>query len=72
MFAPTGFGPGIDSAAEAIKNATVNAEKKRVEQERVEQESSVNVTISNPNFIGKENDPKARGAESNMDFIMNT
>ena len=67
MFAPTGFGPGIDSAAEAIKNATVNAEKKRVEQE-----SSVNVTISNPNFIGKENDPKARGAESNMDFIMNT
>lgn len=67
MFAPTGFGPGIDSAAEAIKNATVNAEKKRVEQE-----SSVNVTISNPNFIGKENDPRARGAESNMDFIMNT
>ena len=67
MFAPTGFGPGIDSAAEAIKNATVNAEKKRVEQE-----SSVNVTISNPNFIGKENDPKALGAESNMDFIMNT
>ena len=67
MFAPTGFGPGIESAAEAIKNATVNAEKKRVEQE-----NSVNVTISNPNFIGKENDPKARGAESNMDFIMNT
>ena len=67
MFAPTGFGPGIDSAAEAIKNATVNAEKKRVEQE-----NGVNVTISNPNFIGKENDPRARGAESNMDFIMNT
>ena len=67
MFAPTGFGPGIDSAAEAIKNATVNAEKKRVEQE-----SNANVTISNPNFIGKENDPRARGAESNMDFIMNT
>ena len=67
MFAPTGFGPGIDSAAEAIKNATVNAEKKRVEQE-----SSIGVTISNPNFIGKENDPRARGAESNMDFIMNT
>ena len=67
MFAPTGFGPGIESAAEAIKNATVNAEKKRVEQE-----NSVNVTISNPNFIGKENDPRARGAESNMDFIMNT
>lgn len=65
MFSPTGFGPGIDSVAESVKNATVNAEKKRVEQENSN-------NISNPDFIGKENDPRARGAESNMDFIMNT
>ena len=65
MFSPTGFGPGIDSSAEAIKNATVNAEKKRVEQE-------TSSGISNPDFIGKENDPRARGAESNMDIIMNS
>lgn len=64
MFSPTGFGPGIDSAAEAIKNATVNSEKKRVEQE--------SSSISNPDFIGKENDPRTRGAESNMDIIMNS
>ena len=64
MFSPTGFGPGIENSAEAIKNATVNAEKKK--------ENCENGNCCHQDFIGKENDPRARGAESNMDIIMNS
>ena len=64
MIAPTGFGPGIEISADAVKNATVKSEKRF--------EAEENDSIMNKDFVGKENDPRVRGAESNMDIIMNS